>query len=125
MKVDVSSLSIPMVPPPYDYVYCTSEHNPVNRITKLDDQYCIFETRGDRFEAVVDYLEAMGLDLGFCETIRFCQLKTSYKVKELAYERDSRGTRLKLCGRFANWDHGFKIDSVFEEARAYAKQMGD
>lgn len=125
MKVDVSSLSLQMVPPPYDYVYCTSEKNPINRITRLDDQYCIFETRGDRYEAAVEYFEAMGLDPGFCETIRFCQLKTSYKVKELAYERSPIRPRLRLCGRFASWDHGFKIDSVFEEARSYVKQMGD
>lgn len=124
LKVDTSSLAIPMVPAPYDYIYCTSENNPINRVTRLDNQYCVFETRGDRYEETVDYLEAMGLDPGYCETIRFCQLKTSYRVKELAYERTPLKPRLHLCGRFASWDHGFKIDSVFKEAATYVKQMG-
>lgn len=124
LKVDVSKMALPFVPEPYSYIYFTSQKNPINRVTRIDSQYCIFETRGDRYEQTVDYLEAMGLDPGYCETIRFCQLKQSHRVKELAYERNPNGARLRLCGRFACWDHGFKIDSIFEEARKYAEQMG-
>jgi len=120
IRVDMSQDDVPPFGKEFNYIYYTDESNPLNRATRISANTYVFECRGDRFEAAIDYLEGRGWEIGIVETIRFCQLSNNYHLIAIGLDRPEYfDNQLRLCGRFAQWEHSFKINSIFQEAEAY------
>jgi len=109
----------------YDYLYCTGINTPINRITRIgNNEYCI-EFRSDVAEIAWGYIHQLPVEALELDVIRFCQLRYNHNVLELGLDDpDHYGNRLKLCGRFARWQHSIKINDIIREADEYAKSMG-
>lgn len=120
IQVDVPE-GQPLLFSDYSYIYCTDERNPINRITKVGPRTYVFETKAERYEEAVDYIECvLGYEIGLVETIRNCQLAHSRPILEIGLDRQGlQDSRLKLCGRFSQWDHSFRTISTWGRAREY------
>lgn len=120
IRVDLSQDDILPFGSEYNYLYYTEEQVPLNRATRVGPSTYIFECRGDLFEEAVEFIEKHGWEVGLVETIRFCQLVHNHKLVSIGLDRpEYYANQLRLCGRFAQWDHSFKINSVFKEAENY------
>ncbi len=103
----------------FDYIYIANE-GPIHRVTRIEQNRYVFESTSGWA------LSCLGVEPGYMpsgslldyDCVRYCQIVDSLGVREL------NGTH--MVGRYAQWDHGVKIDTILRRLNneAFIKQMG-
>lgn len=96
----------------YTFVYVNDPDIPFHRITKLDDNTCVYESITSKLLEVFDFIPKIHSYI----SLNRCQLLESLDVEEIG--------GVQLIGRYAQWSHKIKTEDVIRRARIYARTLG-
>lgn len=98
----------------YSYVYCADHRVLYHRVTKIDDRRRVLEVRSDRLGLGIEYSYFPGI-LGM-KTIPNCQIRFNVPVEKI--------DQYTMLGRYAQWQHGIKIQHVIRGINEIEAEMG-